>query len=248
MKRIVVIAVLAVLLMSAIGTATVMAKGPAKTALSCDPPTMPPYIFGEFEINGTLTYGTSSTPVPHRLITVYTSTDEKKWTEVGSVNTDDSGQYTVTTSQATAGTYYYKAVFDGDKIFKKVTSPTRSVRVNQLLGLTPIAFVSYFEFHNYGWFIAKLACEYSTDDGVTWTESEHTSGIWNGEYVYMPLDALGVPDRALVKIHVIVVGGKDQIGSTVFEYYNDYNRGGRTITYYIYGTTLKPDLQGPYGL
>ncbi len=154
MKRIVLITVLAVLLMAAAGTTTAAAEGPAKTALSCESPTMPPPVVGEaFQINGTLTYGTSSTPVPHRLITVYTSTDEKKWTEVGSVNTDDDGQYTVTTSQDTPGTYYYKAVFDGDKIFKKVTSPTRSVTVNQLLGLTPMAFVSYFEFHNYGWFV-----------------------------------------------------------------------------------------------
>ena len=68
---------------------------------------------------------------------------------------------------------------------------------------------------------------YSTDDGAAWKESGHTSGIWNGDYVYMPLDALGVPDRALVKIHAIVVGGKEQTGSPVFEYYNDYNRGGR---------------------
>jgi len=239
--------------MSAVGTATVMAKGPEKTALSCESPVMPPYIFGEFEITGILTYGTSSTPVSHRLITVYTSTDEnkwneKKWTEVGSVYTNDSGQYTVTTSRDTKGTYYYKAVFEGDKIFKKVPSPTISVTVNPLPGATPLAFVSYFELHNNGLFIVKLACDYSTDDGVTWTESKHTSGIWQGSEVYMPLDVLGVPDRALVKIHVIVVGGKDQIGSTVFEYYNDYNRGGRTITYYISGTTLNPDLEGPYGL
>jgi hypothetical protein len=242
------ITVLVVLLLSTVGTATVMAKGSEKTALSCESPTMSPFIYEEYEINGILTYGTSSTPVPHRLITVYVSTDEKKWTEVGTVYTNDSGQYIVTMSQDTKGTYYYRAVFDGDKIFKKVTSPTISVTVNPLPGLTPISFVSYFELHNHGWFIVKLACDYSTDDGVTWTESKHTPGIWQWGEVYMPLDALGVPDRALVKIHVIVVGGKDQIGSTVFEYYNDYNRGGRTVTYYIYGTTLNPDLQGPYGV
>ena len=39
----------------------------------------------------------------------------------------------------------------------------------------------------------------------------------------MPLDALGVPDGAWAKIHVIVVGGNDKTGSTVFEYTADNN-------------------------
>jgi len=35
---------------------------------------------------------------------------------------------------------------------------------------------------NYGWFIAKLACYYSTDGGVTWTESDHTGDITKGNW------------------------------------------------------------------
>jgi hypothetical protein len=112
----------------------------------------------------------------------------------------------------------------------------------------PWAFVSHFELHNDGWFVAKLACYYSTDGGVTWKESSSTGGIAMTDYVYMPLDALGVPDRALVKIHVIVVGGKDRTGSTVFEYYKDsFYDQGPTWTYYISGTTLNPELDGAYG-
>ena len=76
MKRIGMITVLAVLLISAVGMTTVMAEGPAKTALSCVPFTVEPAIGDKFQITGILTYGTSSTPVPGQLITVYTLADE----------------------------------------------------------------------------------------------------------------------------------------------------------------------------
>ena len=67
------------------------------------------------------------------------------------------------------------------------------------------------------------------------------------DFVYMRLDYLGVPNGALVKIHVIVVGGNDKTGSTVFEYYQgNFWDQGRTWTYYITGTTLNPKLDGPY--
>lgn len=73
-----------------------------------------------------------------------------------------------------------------------------------------------FYLENTGWFVAKIACYYCTDDGVTWQESDHTDGIaiWTAEST--TLDDLGVPMYALVKIHVIVVGGKDRTGSEVF--------------------------------
>jgi hypothetical protein len=249
MKRIVMITVFAVLLLSAAATTTVMAKEHAVTALSCESPAMPsPFAGQPFHITGILTDGTSGTPVPDRLITVYMLTDGKKWMEIGSNSTDESGQYNVTTRQDTADTYFYRAVFDGDKSFRKVTSPTTEVSVNPLPRLIPWTSVSFFELHNNGWFVAKLACYYSTDDGVTWKESGHTGGIGMTDYVYMPLDALGVPDGALVKIHVIVVGGNDKTGSTVFRYVADNNFywHGPEWVYYIYGTTLNPRLEGPY--
>ncbi len=249
MKRIVLITVLAALLMLTVGMTTVMAKGQTTTALSCEAPTMPsPLIGHEFQITGILTEGTSSAPVPDRLITVNMLTDEKKWMEVGSDKTDESGHYSVTTIQNTSGRYYYKAVFDGDKIFNKVTSPTSEATVNgPVKSIYPLADVTYFELHNNGWFVAKLACYYSTDGGATWTESSHTGSIGMTSYVFVPLYTLGVPDGALVKIHVIVVGGNDKTGSTVFEYFRgNSNMPNRPIwTYYITGTTLNPDLDGP---
>ncbi|MGZ4925384.1 MAG: hypothetical protein ACXVI0_10025 [Halobacteriota archaeon] len=78
--------------------------------------------------------------------------------------------------------------------------------------------ISGFILANWGVFVAKLACYYSTDGGVTWHESDHTSGIaWAGSKL-ADLGDLGVPDGALVKIHAIVVAGKDRTGSAVFQY------------------------------
>ncbi len=250
MKRVVMITVLAVLLMTAVGTTTVIAKGQTTTALSCKAPSMPsPLIGDEFQITGNLTDETTSAPVPDQLITVYMLTDEKKWMELGSDTTDDAGLYTVTTRQDTADMYYYKAEFDGDKNYKKVTSATTNVTVNGLAqGSYPFPNVTYFELYNTGLFVAKLAFYYSTDGGNTWTESSHTSGIVAGGYVFMHPDGLNVPNGALVKIHVIVVGGNDKTGSTVFK----YNKGDSSMPYlplyryYISGTTLNPKLQGPY--
>ncbi len=96
-----------------------------------------------------------------------------------------------------------------------------------------------------GWFIAKLACYYSTDGGVTWTESSHTDGIKNGEWVKLFLSDLGVPYGALVRIHAIVVGGKDRTGSEIFEY--SWYACGKDMSwrygsYYIDGVTWKPVL------
>ena len=66
--------------------------------------------------------------------------------------------------------------------------------------------------------------------------------------MYLPLDALGVPDGAWVKIHVIGVGGKDRTGNTVFEYREDNNFwfDGPVWTYYLRGTTPNPSIVGPY--
>jgi len=98
-----------------------------------------------------------------------------------------------------------------------------------------------FQFANDGGFIAKVACYYSTDDGVTWTESDHSDNILLGQYEYVELADLNVPEYALVKIHVVVVAGKDRTGSQVFEswYYPDY---ACTAYYHIKGTTWNPKL------
>ncbi len=89
------------------------------------------------------------------------------------------------------------------------------------------------------WFEAKLACYYSTDGGATWTESGHTSGITVGHDARVELSSLGVPQGALVKIHVIVVGGKDRTGSEVFRYEPP---AGHEARYHTTGTTWNPTL------
>jgi hypothetical protein len=97
----------------------------------------------------------------------------------------------------------------------------------------------------WGWFITKLACYYSTDGGVTWTESSHTGGIAMGENARVLLRDLGLPDGALVRMHAIVVGGKDRTGSEVFQH-SWYSCGKdwshRIAGYYIDGVTWKPVL------
>lgn len=247
MKRILLITLLAVLLLSAVGTIPVMAQGSAKTVLSCESPTMPePGARERFQITGTLTVEKSGEPVPDRLVTVYMSKGKKKWIQGPSATTDATGQYTVTTGHYNAGNYSYRAVYAGDKIFKKVTSPTIPVTVHPVARMGPYAFVSFFELRNRGWFVANLACYYSTDHGVTWKESDHTGPIAMGQYWQAELTHYGVPDGAWVRIHVIVVGGKDRTGSTVFEHWYDPFHDGPVWSYSIDGTTLNPELDGPH--
>jgi hypothetical protein len=97
-----------------------------------------------------------------------------------------------------------------------------------------------FFFTNNGAFLAKVACYYSTDGGVTWHESEHTSSVPVWTTIAVPLGALGVPGGALVKVHIIVVGGKDRTGSEVFQYEDWVDVWAE---YTIHGTTWKPILE-----
>jgi hypothetical protein len=94
-----------------------------------------------------------------------------------------------------------------------------------------------FGLRNSGWFVAKIACYYSTDGGVTWHESDHSDGIAINGFDVVALADLGVPADSLVKIHVIVVAGKDRTGSEVWPGYL-YN----TAYYSIWGTTGNPTL------
>lgn len=101
-----------------------------------------------------------------------------------------------------------------------------------------------FEVLNNGWFVIKLACYYSTDDGVTWHESAHTDGVTVPNYAVATLGGLGVPLNALVKIHVIVVGGKDRTGSEVFQHYYTYaTESHHYAEYWISGVTGNPELE-----
>ncbi len=99
--------------------------------------------------------------------------------------------------------------------------------------------INGFVLENLGWFVAKVACDYSTDGGVTWHESGHTSGIAIDGLMHVYLSDLGVPNGALVKIHVIVIAGKDRTGSEVFQYKAD---SSGAAYYNIYGATLTSKL------
>ena len=109
--------------------------------------------------------------------------------------------------------------------------------------------ISGLMLYNDGWFVAKLACEYSIDGGP-WTESSSVNcqGLGGSAFIYLGKYGLGLPNGALVKIHVIVVGGiggaKAKTGSEVFQVV-PYKGGA--INYWagydITGTTLKNTLQ-----
>ncbi|MGZ4904865.1 MAG: hypothetical protein ACXV5I_08650 [Halobacteriota archaeon] len=108
--------------------------------------------------------------------------------------------------------------------------------------------ITGFKLENEGWFVAQLACKYSTDGGATWKETAHSSGLTKGESARMDwLIDYGVPDRALVKIHAIVVGGKDRTGD-VYQYVDTYGsaHGYHSSTYLekyeISGVTWNPTL------
>ena len=105
-----------------------------------------------------------------------------------------------------------------------------------------------FSIYNRGGFVAKLACYYSTDGGVTWKESGHSKAITLGYSKAANLCDLGVPDGALAKIHIIVVAGKDRTGSEVFQYkyvpehQGDFYHVHDYANYDISGTTFNPTL------
>ena len=79
---------------------------------------------------------------------------------------------------------------------------------------------------------------------MTLTGHRCESNLLRGERITMPLESLGVPEHALVKIHVKVIAGKDRTGSEVFE--SDYsyftNWGYNIAEYGIAGTTGDPRL------
>lgn len=100
--------------------------------------------------------------------------------------------------------------------------------------------INALDLFNRGWFVAQLACYYSTDGGVSWLESEHVTGITQGHAGFAELGDLGVPSGALVRIHAVVVGGKDRTGSEIFQYSPPTDQ---FADYLISGTTGNPDLE-----
>ena len=100
--------------------------------------------------------------------------------------------------------------------------------------------IGMFRLSNSGAFIVQIACYYSTDDGITWHESGHTSDIAVTKTKDVYLGDLGVPDYAWVKIHAIVIGGKDRTHDQVYQYVSWMASCG--AEYDIKGTTWNPTL------
>jgi len=113
-----------------------------------------------------------------------------------------------------------------------------------VLGSTYYPQISGFCLDNYGWFVAKVACYYSTDGGATWTESDPSAGVIRRDTRWVELCDLGVPVNSLVKIHVVVVAGNDRTGSEVFQSVStpDHTILPKYAWYRIDGTTLKNSL------
>jgi hypothetical protein len=101
-----------------------------------------------------------------------------------------------------------------------------------------------FYLDNLGAFVAKIACYYSTDGGATWKESDH-KGL-DHRQGWASLKSLGVPDKALVKFHCVVVGGKDRTDSWVWNYDYAQTQDHWYAAYYIEGKTWNPTLNYYY--
>jgi hypothetical protein len=91
--------------------------------------------------------------------------------------------------------------------------------------------IDHLDLFNCGGYVAQLASYWSEDSGATWHMSEVIKGISLLEEEYYDLYSHGVPLGAWVKIHIVVVGGKDRTGSDIFinsadtqygAYYNSY--------------------------
>jgi hypothetical protein len=127
---------------------------------------------------------------------------------------------------------------------KATESGNLHVAGSWVAGATPLAVaasyetISTFGLFNWGGFVVHLACYYSTDGGVTWVESVHGEGVAIGGFSSMDFEDLGLPEGALVRIHAVVVGGKDRTGE-VYQY-SSYPL--RAVNYEIAGTAWNPIL------
>ncbi len=236
MKRILIIAVLAVLLMSTAGATAAMAAPTGKAAVRqfdveiagggtgklTINPAQQTFVFNGHGAAPTQMYYLSISVVDDTLGRVLIDLDATAAAADGSIHM--KGQCTATMAQLD-DTETPPRVFVSPRVGGDVYTP-----------------ITGMDLQNKGGFVAKLACYYSTDGGVTWTESDHTGGItspfWLSEY----LKTLHVPNDALVKIHVIVVAGKDRTGVELFQY-KDVDWVYHWAQYEISGTTLNPTLK-----
>ncbi len=104
--------------------------------------------------------------------------------------------------------------------------------------------ISGLKLSNNGWFVAQLACKYSTDGGATWTETSAVTGIAKGQSGEIhELADVGVPQDAWVLIHAVVVGGKDRTDTSyIWRYYHSTAEFSKIAVYDIKGVTWNPKL------
>jgi hypothetical protein len=235
MNKLLLLTVACALIISSVGaTATVSATQIGHSPIYSFDVTYNGTVVGQAFVN------TANAKTPTYVLVAHGLTPNTKYTfgytVSGDMHTLGSANTTTTGALIMYGTFPAADVKDLQSAQFWVTETPPGSSYEQIYGM---------ELANEGLFIAKLAFSYSTDGGVTWHESGHTSGITMGNYAsVMPLSALGVPEGALVVIHVIVIGGKDQKGSQVFYYSNGYLINGDRLVadYKITGTTLNSDL------
>jgi hypothetical protein len=230
MNKLLLLTVACALLISTVGaTATVSATQIGHS---------PFYYFGvtnNGKAVGQVVVNTANAKTPTYALVAYGLTPNTKYTfgytASGDMHTLGSASTTTTGTLINYGTFLAADVKDVQSAQFWVTeSPPGGSAYTQING---------FVLENLGGFVAKVACYYSTDGGVTWQESGHTSGIAIHGLRHVYLSDLGVPNGALVKIHVIVVAGKDRTGSEVFQYKAD---SSGAAYYNIYGATLTSKL------
>lgn len=102
-----------------------------KTALTINAPGSV-HLKQSFAINGKLIDGVGA-GIDDMKITVYKSTDGKKWTAVGTCLTGGGGYYSFTTSESAPGSYLYKASFDSNRVFQTSSSAKVTVNADSLI-------------------------------------------------------------------------------------------------------------------
>jgi hypothetical protein len=106
-----------------------------------------------------------------------------------------------------------------------------------------------FSLTNDGWFMVKLAVDWTTDyyydQDTIWHTITATDSFGLNKSRRVNLDDLGVPYGAWVAIRAIVVGGKDRAGTEVFSYANGpcYIPGYCYPDYTIRNVTWNPILE-----
>lgn len=130
MKKLYAMFAIAIMLFAALPAAILPAgaAGPTKTQLTIYTP-VSVHSLQAFDVSGKLV-ASDGAGVPGMTVSVYRSTDGKKWSLIDASQTDGGGNYKVTAIEDTAGKYMYRAEFPGGKVYKPATSVKAIVTVD----------------------------------------------------------------------------------------------------------------------